>query len=138
MNEWVELLKSYYSPQEKAQYVELIKKFIKLSRKARAQGLLSLEGEATAADQFLFQKGLELICKGICPDDIRSILKSYIIAKDFSNSELLERNVIIEGMLLLQSGDSGTTILEKLLAMFGEGFFCELEPILWEEEYNFF
>lgn len=57
---------------------DLIKVFAGLARKARKEGLLSLEDEVDAVSDPLFAKGLQLMVDAIDPDTIRDILETEI------------------------------------------------------------
>lgn len=58
--------------------VALIKTFTNLSRKARREGLLSLEDEIAEIDDEFLRKGLQMVIDGIEPDTIKEILNLEI------------------------------------------------------------
>lgn len=57
---------------------EIIMKFSELSRKARREGLLSLEDEISQIDDKFLKKGLQMVVDGIEPETIKDILELEI------------------------------------------------------------
>ena len=57
---------------------EIIVKFTELSRKARREGLLSLEDEISGIDDNFLKKGLQMVIDGIEPEIIKDILELEI------------------------------------------------------------
>lgn len=58
--------------------IQLIKTFESLSKKARREGLLSLEDELTGIEDEFLKKGLQMVVDGIEPDVISGILELEI------------------------------------------------------------
>lgn len=83
------------------------------------------------------KKAIELIVEGFEPRDIESILDTYIEAKEYSDTELLERLVIKNGVLLIQSGYRDKLLFEKILSCIGEDFITDLDYSLFEKEIKF-
>lgn len=54
--------------------VDIIRQFIELSRKARREGLLSLEDEINSINDNFLKKGLQMVVDGIEPETIREIM----------------------------------------------------------------
>lgn len=57
---------------------EIIMKFTDLSRKARREGLLSLEDEISGIEDNFLKKGLQMVIDGIEPETIKDILELEI------------------------------------------------------------
>jgi flagellar motor component MotA len=112
--------KAKCSLKEKEFLMELINYFVNLSEKAYREGLLSLEDDVENIDNFFLKKGLKLITNGTDPEIVRSILETYIYSSDLKGKELLEKMIILEGVLAIQSGDKPNIIFEKLASYFGE------------------
>lgn len=53
---------------------EIINKFVELSKKARKEGLLSLENEVEAIDDDFIKSGIQMVVDGIEPETIREIM----------------------------------------------------------------
>lgn len=53
---------------------DIIGEFISLSRKARREGLLSLEDEISSIEEEFLRKGLQMVVDGIEPETIREIM----------------------------------------------------------------
>lgn len=53
---------------------EIIQKFVELSKKARREGLLSLESEVEAIDDNFIKSGIQMVVDGIEPETIREIM----------------------------------------------------------------
>jgi chemotaxis protein MotA len=56
----------------------IIEKFTELSKKARREGLLSLENEMDGIDNEFFKSGLQMVIDGFEPDAIREIMELEI------------------------------------------------------------
>lgn len=73
---------------------EIILKFVELSRKARREGLLSLESEVEAIDDDFIKSGIQMVVDGIEPETIREIM-------DLEIGEMEKRHV--SGINLLKA-----------------------------------
>lgn len=62
--------------------LETIAKFGELSRRARKEGLLSLEDEINNLDDEFLKKGLQMVVDGIEPESIKEILELEIAGMD--------------------------------------------------------
>ena len=101
------------SDEEKKTILPIMLRIIYLLEKARRQGLLSLEDDVEKIDSFLLKIGLTLIIDGTDPELVRSILDNYMYSSYLWGKELLERMVIIEGIMSIQDGDHPRILLEK-------------------------
>ncbi|WP_097025843.1 motility protein A [Clostridium peptidivorans] len=98
---------------------DTIGEFISLSRKARREGLLSLEDEISSIEAEFLRKGLQMVVDGIEPETIREIM-------DLEISEMERRHK--EGVDMLRTwggyapafGMAGTLI--GLIQMLGSNF----------------
>ena len=108
------------SQEERRQCLHLISDILLLTKKARSLGLLSLiETIETCPNRFL-QKGLQLIVDGEKPHAVREILEISIMAGGFRGRELLERCIILEGLMGIQAGLNPKSIRELLLSFLRE------------------
>jgi chemotaxis protein MotA len=64
--------------ENKTSPLDLINKFTELSRKARREGLLSLEDEITQMEDAFLKKGLQMVVDGIEPETIKEIMELEI------------------------------------------------------------
>lgn len=71
---------------------ETISLFTNLSRKARREGLLSLEDEVNEIEDKFLKKGLQMVIDGIEPETIRNILELEI-------DEMVKRHSVGQNML---------------------------------------
>lgn len=62
----------------KSSTMEIIVQFAELSKKARREGLLSLEDDISQMDDKFLKKGLQMVVDGIEPETIREILELEI------------------------------------------------------------
>lgn len=108
------------SAEDQRECLHLISDILLLTKKARSLGLLSLiETIETCPNRFL-QKGLQLIVDGEKPHAVREILEISIMAGGFRGRELLERCIILEGLMGIQAGLNPKSIRELLLSFLGE------------------
>ncbi len=64
--------------ENKISKVDMIVQFTNLSRKARKEGLLSLEDDISQLDDAFLKKGLQMVVDGIEPETIRDIMELEI------------------------------------------------------------
>lgn len=64
----------------------IVKKFAEISKKARREGLLSLEDEIAEIDDEFMKKGLQMVVDGVEPDTIREILDLEIAEMESRHS----------------------------------------------------
>lgn len=108
------------SREDQQQCLHMVSEILLLTRKARSLGLLSLiETIESCANRFL-QRGLQLIVDGEKPHAVREILEISIMAGGFRGRELLERCIILEGLMGIQAGLNPRSIRELLLSFLGE------------------
>ena len=108
------------SDEDKRQCLGLVGEVITLAKKARNFGLLSLMDYMEQCPTYFLKKGLELIIDGEKPQAVREILELYILAGGYRGRDLLERCVILEGLMGIQNGLSPKRLTELLLSFFGE------------------
>ena len=92
------------SEDEKRQCFERVSEILALATKGRNFGLLSLGKEAEDCSSFLLRKGLQLALDGVKSNTARTILELYIHTGNYTGKELLDRCIILEGVLGLASG----------------------------------
>ena len=117
---WVFSRKIRCSIKDKRQCLGLVGELITLAKKARNLGLMSLVGYMEQCPNYFLKKGLQLIVDGEKPQAVREILELYILAGGYRGKELLERCVILEGLMGIQNGLSPKRLPELLLSFFGE------------------
>lgn len=72
--------------ESKASGVEVISQFSSLSKRARREGLLSLEDEISGLEDEYLKKGLQMVVDGIEPETIKEILELEIIQMEARHS----------------------------------------------------
>lgn len=77
--------------------VEILNQFIEISRKARREGLLSLEDKISEINDSFLKKGLQMVVDGIEPETIRDIMELEI-------SEMERRHKLGSDMLRAWGG----------------------------------
>lgn len=112
---------------EKKECLETLSKILEFSATSRKEGLLALDQEIEKLDSYFMRKSLMFITDGLDPESIRTILLNYIIVGDYKGKALLERILVLEGVLLIQAGEKPLIIKEKLSSYFGEDFIPEIE-----------
>ena len=108
------------TPSEKKECMALVAEIVSMSNKAKRNGLLSLVHEAEEASHFLLRKGLQLILEGVNPEIVKKTLQYYILSGKYQGKALLERYLIMEGVIAIQHGITPTVLKELLLSLFGE------------------
>jgi hypothetical protein len=108
------------SEDEKRQCLALVSKILFLATKARNYGLLSLGKEAEEGSSFLLRKGLQLALDGVKSQTARTILELYIFTGDYTGKDLLERCIVLEGVIGIMEGIHPKLLNELLLSFLGE------------------
>jgi hypothetical protein len=102
------------------QCLALVSEILFLASKARNYGLLSLGQEAEESSSFLLRKGLQLALDGVKSHTARTILELYIFTGDYTGKNLLERCIILEGVMGVLEGMHPKLLKELLLSFLGE------------------
>ena len=114
------------SEDEKRQCMALVAQIVSLANKAKRNGLLSLVQDAEETTHFLLRKGLQLVLEGVQPNLVKTTLEYYILSGRYTGKDLLERCIILEGILAIQNGVNPQIIQELLISLFGEKVRCVL------------
>jgi hypothetical protein len=101
---WVFSRKIRCSIEDKRQCLGLVGELVTLAKKARNLGLMSLVDYMEQCPNYFLKKGLQLIVDGEKPQAVREILELYILAGGYRGKDLLERCVILEGLMGIQNG----------------------------------
>lgn len=108
------------SDEEKRACLDLISEILYLATDARNYGLLSLGKDAEESSSFLLRKGLELALDGVKSHTARTILELYIFTADYTGKDLLERCIILEGVIGILEGMHPKLLKELLVSFLGE------------------
>lgn len=108
------------SEDEKRQCFARVSEILALATKGRNFGLLSLGKEAEENSSFLLRKGLQLALDGVKSQTARTILELYIFTGNYTGKELLERCIILEGVIGILDGMHPKLLKELLLSFLGE------------------
>ncbi len=119
------------SDDAKRQCLVLITKIIQMAISARNYGLLSLGKHAEENPSFLMRKGLELALDGVNGQTARTILELYIFTEDYTGQDLLERCIIMEGVIGIIEGIHPKLLKEMMLAFLGES-----GHVMYQEEFE--
>ena len=122
------------SDDEKRACMKTVSFLLNLAKKARTYGMLALAQEAEETSSFLLRKGIQLATDGAKPEVVRSVLEFYILSGNYSGRELLERCLILEGVLAIQDGLHPKLLKELLLSFFGEVDYQTYEAELEERQ----
>ena len=108
------------SEDEKRECIELVSQIVSMAKMAKRNGLLALVQVAEEASSFLLRKGLQLVLEGVQPSLVKTTMEYYILSGTYTGKDLLERCLIMEGVLAIQKGVNPQIIQELLLSLFGE------------------
>ena len=121
------------SEDEKRECLSLISEILYLATSARNYGLLSLGKEAEENSSFLLRKGFQLALDGVNSQTARTILELYIFTADYTGKDLLERCIILEGVIGILDGLHPKLLKELLVSFLGESghsiYKDEFEPL---------
>ena len=108
------------SQEEKRQCMQLAADLVSFATKERRNGLLSLMQDAEENSSFLLGKALHFILDDVKPNIVREILESHIVAGNYKGKELLERCLILEGVLAIQNSTHPKIVKELMMSFLGE------------------
>lgn len=121
------------SDEEKNECMPVVSNILSLAIKARHLGLLTLVKDIEETTSFLLKKGIQLIVDGVKPHTVRTILEFYILTGNYRGKALLQRCLILEGVLAILEGVHPKVIKEILIALLGEdgheGFEVQLDTM---------
>jgi quinol monooxygenase YgiN len=120
------------SEDDKRACMKTVSFLLGLAKKARTYGMLALAQAADETSPFLLRKGIQLATDGAKPDVVRSVLEFYILSGNYTGRDLLERCLILEGVLAIQDGLHPKLLKELLLSFFGEADYQTFEAELAE------
>ncbi len=96
-----------------------INHILALSQLARRESLLALEELVRGYDDWFLEKGIMLVVDGADPDLVKEVLTAYILSSFKPGFEYQRADIIADGVLMIQSGDSPYIIQEVLFAALG-------------------
>ena len=111
-----------FSKEDKEKCKITIVKIVDLANLARRDGILALEMVAEKENDILLKTGLMTIVDGTGPELVREILENLIWSGNYSGHILLNKLILIEGVLAIQLGHNPRLISLKLGAMLGEDY----------------
>lgn len=108
------------SREEKIEIVSLIDILVRMSEKARAKGLLALDGDIDGYEHPLLKLGMRLVVDGTDPEIIKSILRARILSENKRGRDLLEQIIIYDAVSSIQWGDNPRILETKCFSFLGE------------------
>ncbi len=108
------------SDKDRPQLCVLIDQICMLCRKAREDGLLTLDSELPGLSDQLLQLGVRLVLDGTDTETVKGILLTAIHAGNYNGAELVKRMIVSDGILLLQRGQNPSDVKIYLSAYLGE------------------
>ena len=111
-----------FTDEDRKQGIKAIHRMVALAQLARREGVLALEESVKNDTSYLLKKGITLVSDGVCPEVVRDILTTLMTYSQYTNAELLERLIYVEGALSIQAGENPRIIEEKLSTFLGEPF----------------
>ena len=118
-----------FSEADKENCISAVNKMIELAYIARMKGVLALETEMEQEQSIFLKTAIGLIIDGTNPEVVEHILQNLILSDDYSGAQLLERLIMAEGILAIQSGENPNILALRLTAMLGEKYLPESEAI---------
>jgi transcriptional regulator with XRE-family HTH domain len=118
-----------FTAEEKESGIEVIRRVVVYATMTRRNGVLSLEKEIPGEQSAFMQAAIRCIVDSCDPVFIEKLLNNLILAENYSGTQLLERLLIMEGMLLVQQGYNPWMIAFNLLAILGEGYLSRVDEV---------
>jgi len=93
-----------FTDEEKEQCIPTVRRIIKLAKISQANGILSLKHEISEDDDSFLIMGIDLIADAVHPEYIEKIFQYSILSSRSSGLDLLNKLLISEGILAIQTG----------------------------------
>ena len=93
------------------------------------RGILSLEPMLDKIEDRFLAKGLQMIADGVDPEIVSDVLQTTVLADDLKGKALLEKLIVITGVLSIQSGDTSFLVEQKLISLLGVEIFTNWNEI---------
>ena len=124
----------YFSDEDKKSCLPLINKIIELGNIARMKGVLVLQLEIEQEQSLFLKTAGNLIINGTDPQIVKEILQNLILSENHTGAQLLERLIIAEGILGVQSGENPDILAMRLASMLGEKYLTEVDAFPHQEK----
>jgi len=109
-----------FTDEDRKYCIPAIKRMLALSEKARREGRLSLQNDNNLG--FFLEQLIRLFVDGVDEETIRDMMSKLLQAQQYTNVELLERMIYLEGMKSLWSGENPSICEIRLSNFLGETF----------------
>lgn len=103
--------------EEKAGVLALIDLMLDMAEQARREGILSLESRPVPDE--LCRWGISMIVKGMSPEKSTERMLTRILAEGRRGRALLEGMIVIDGLMMVQSGTNPSEVYQKLTFYLG-------------------
>jgi len=114
-----------FSSKEKEKSFNTAKRMVGLVRIARQVGILGLEDEVKEDSAFM-RKSIDLIVNGLSPYHIENIIQSIILSNEYSETSLLDKLIIAQGVTAIMSRHSPFVVAHFTGAILGEEYIQKL------------
>jgi flagellar motor switch protein FliG len=111
-----------FTDAEKEACIPYIDMVVECANMARKEGVLALEKFVPTLGNDFLTYMMMLVCDGTDPKLVIGIGETLIQADDHTGKDLLERRILLEGVLSVQAGENPRIIETKLYSMLGEKF----------------
>ena len=115
---------------KKESCVHIIRRIVELAEITRRKGLLALELELPEEQNFFLNTAIKLAVDSIYPDEVEKILQNLISAGNYSGVELVERQLIMQGMKSIIYGENPYQIAFGLLSLLGEEYLSRIDQLI--------
>lgn len=107
---------------EKENCLELIAALMKYVKKAKREGVLALEDDIETIDDIFLKKGFEFLTS--CYDQyyLYNILMTMICTSRTTDLQILQKLIILEGIISIANNESEDLAAWRLTAVLGEGY----------------
>ena len=110
---------------DKGRHLYTVNILVKLHILSQQKGILALKEEIERKEIYVsefIKIAVNLVIKGLSPNQISEILDNYVEAESYQGKDLLESRLIKEGILCIQSGSDINYMVELLCSLLGLEF----------------
>lgn len=126
MHNFILNLGAQFTPEEKKKCFPTAHKMVNLTNVARENGMVALEKEIIREDNEFLKIGVNLLVNGTTSDLVESILCSFILSGRCEGTELLDKLIVVQGLIAICERHSPFVVAHFMASMLGEEYLPEL------------
>ena len=122
-----------FSDNEKEASLPLVQKMLEYSALSRRRGILAFENVLDNEQDAFLKTALQMAADAVHPQVIENKLNDTIKTDNPAGAQLLERQIITQGVLSIVEGENPRIIAKKITSLFGDNYASRIEELIPSE-----